>query len=48
MRWHAGFRHSEHMAFLEPEELRANLEAHGLREATVRPGMPGYFVYALK
>lgn len=43
-RWIGGFRHAGPMSFLEPEAVKAKLEAHGFRNVVHRPGIHGYFV----
>jgi ubiquinone/menaquinone biosynthesis C-methylase UbiE len=43
-RWIGGFRHAAPMAFLEPEALKAKLEAHGFRDVVNLPGAYSYFV----
>lgn len=48
MSWVAGFRHSGHMSFVDPLDLKADLEAHGFRDVAVRSGVRGYFVFASK
>jgi len=32
------------MAFLEPDAIKAKLEAHGFRDVVHQPGIHGYFV----
>jgi len=43
-RWIGGFRHAGPMAFLEPDAIKAKLEAHGFRDVVHQPGIHGYFV----
>lgn len=48
LRWIAGLRHWGPTSFLEPEELKAKLEAGGFQGTTTRMGVRGYFVSASK
>lgn len=47
-RWIGGFRHAGHMSFLEPEALKAKLEAHGFRDVAHHPGIRVYFVSGVR
>jgi ubiquinone/menaquinone biosynthesis C-methylase UbiE len=47
-RWIGGLRHGGAMSFLEPDELKAKLVAHRLRDVGDRPGVRCYFVVGRK
>ena len=43
-RWLGGFRHAGPMSFVEPDAIKAKLQAHGFRDVVHHPGIHGYFV----